>query len=496
MAKLVIVGLGPGDPGLISTAVWDELRQASPLLLRTEEHFAVQALRDAGLSFASYDHVYEKKDSFAEVYEEIAKDVIAKAAGAARPVYAVPGSPVVAERTVAIIRSAAAAAGLDIKLLPGVSFLDVAYDRLGIDPVDGLAVIDAFDIGRLASPSAVGMVVSQVYSRQVASELKLSLAKLYGDEYEIVVLHRLTLPGETVRRIPLYELDRLTDIDHLTTVYVPPRLSGNAGLPLGPLVDVMARLRSPGGCPWDIEQTHASLRRYMIEEVYEVLEAVEMADDACLCEELGDLLLQIVFHAQIAAERGAFSIADVVERVAGKLVHRHPHVFGDVIVRSADDVVVNWEKIKAREKKGLRPSVLDGVPRGLPSLMRAFKLQTKAAKVGFDWDSPAPVWDKVAEELGELRRAVQSGAKDAIESEMGDLLFAIVNLARFLGVEPEVALTAANNKFLRRFRYVEEAVQRSGKPWNAFSLQELDAFWEEAKAAEARTDRRSRSHLT
>jgi tetrapyrrole methylase family protein/MazG family protein len=247
------------------------------------------------------------------------------------------------------------------------------------------------------------------------------------------------------------------------------------------VIDIMARLRSPGGCVWDIEQNHRSLRRYIVEEVYEVLEAIDLAEGDKLCEELGDLLLQIVFHARIAEECGEFSVQDVVDTVTDKMVRRHPHVFGDISVRDAAEVIVNWERIKRREHPGERPSVLDGVPKGLPSLMRAFKLQAKAAKVGFDWNSVAPVWEKIYEELDELREAADGGPKEAVEGELGDVLFSVVNLARFFDIEPETALNVTNNKFIRRFARVEAAVKGRGLKWKDFTLEQLDDLWNEAK---------------
>lgn len=253
---------------------------------------------------------------------------------------------------------------------------------------------------------------------------------------------------------------------------------------LDPLTDVMARLRSPGGCMWDLEQTHSTLRRYMVEEVYEVLEAIDNRDSAALCEELGDLLLQIVFHARIAEEGGQFSIQDVIDEVTAKMVRRHPHVFGEVLVRNADEVLTNWDEIKKREKSHTRRTVLDGVPQGLPSLMRAYKLQMKAAKVGFDWDNINDVWGKLQEEWDELKQAVASGDDKAVAEEMGDLLFAAVNLARFLKVEPETVLNLTNNKFINRFRYVEARVVESGQGWETFTLKDLDKFWQDVKIFE------------
>ncbi|MBQ5636042.1 MAG: nucleoside triphosphate pyrophosphohydrolase, partial [Selenomonadales bacterium] len=227
-----------------------------------------------------------------------------------------------------------------------------------------------------------------------------------------------------------------------------------------------------------------SLRRYMIEEVYEAIEAIENEDAPLLCEELGDLLLQIVFHARVAEECGEFSMQDVIDGVTEKMIRRHPHVFGDISVRDAGEVLVNWEAIKAKEKEGKRTSALDGVSPGLPALMAAFKLQKKAAKVGFDWTEVKDVWEKVREELGELAEASAEGDIKAVEEEFGDVLFSLVNLSRFLHIEPETSLTAANHKFRRRFTFIEDKVHELGKKWDDMTLAEMDKLWEQAKLEE------------
>ena len=252
------------------------------------------------------------------------------------------------------------------------------------------------------------------------------------------------------------------------------------------LVRVMARLRSPDGCPWDREQTHRSLRPYMVEEVYEALEAVDEEDWRRLCDELGDVLLQVVFHAQLASERGDFDIGDVCDKIVWKLKRRHPHVFADSIADTPDEVIDRWEKLK-REEDGYqdRESAVDGIPASLPALQRAHKLQKRASRAGFDWDEIAGPRAKIDEELQEVDEAAGGGA-DArtVEDEVGDLLFAVVNLARFLDVEPEGALRRANERFSRRFRAVE---QRAGgsRRLREMDLEEMDQLWERAKAEEA-----------
>ena len=230
-------------------------------------------------------------------------------------------------------------------------------------------------------------------------------------------------------------------------------------------------------CPWDKKQTHESLKRYLLEETYEVLDAIDRKDWEALKEELGDLLLQPVFHAKIAEENGKFNIDDVIDHLCRKLIERHPHVFGEEKADSAEEVLKNWEKRKLEK----RNSVLEGVPKAMPALMRAEKLQKKASKVGFDWKEPSQVEEKVKEEWKEFWQALKEGKKKKIEHEFGDLLFALVNLARFIKIDPEQALQKANERFLKRFSYVEKKVKESGKKWEEFTLEELDKFWEEAK---------------
>jgi len=250
------------------------------------------------------------------------------------------------------------------------------------------------------------------------------------------------------------------------------------------LVEIMRKLRGPGGCPWDAEQTHESLKRYLIEETYEVVEAIDHKDSELLKEELGDLLLQPIFHAAIAEERGEFCMDDVIDAICDKLIRRHPHVFGDQVVKSADEQVERWEQIKGQEKRGKRKSALDGIPPHMPALMKAQKLTEKAARVGFDWDHVDQVFAKVTEELRELEAAMIEGSQERMEAELGDLLFALVNLGRFLSLNPEEALGKTIGRFTRRFSYIEDALQGRGRQMQETSLEEMDLLWEEAKRME------------
>ena len=250
--------------------------------------------------------------------------------------------------------------------------------------------------------------------------------------------------------------------------------------PFDRLVEIMHRLRRE--CPWDRKQTRESLKPYLIEEAYEVLDAIESGDVEKLKEELGDLMLQVVFHAEIAREKGEFDIYQVIEFLCNKLIYRHPHVFGDLKVKDAEEVLKNWEKLKQKEKNH-QGSVLDGVPKELPALIQAFRLQEKAAKVGFDWERTEDVKAKVEEEWEELKEAMETGDKERIEEELGDLLFAIANLARFLGVDPESALRKCNSRFKERFGFIERRLREEGKRPEDVSLEYMDRLWEEAKEA-------------
>ena len=267
-----------------------------------------------------------------------------------------------------------------------------------------------------------------------------------------------------------------------------PPMSGET-LPL--LTSLMARLRSPGGCPWDREQTHDTLKTYLVEEVYEVIEAIESGDTPAFREELGDLLLQIVFHSQIAEEGGCFNMDDVIRTIHDKLIRRHPHVFADLDVKTSSEVLHNWEAIKAREKQqGLSlsssdvRSVLDGTPDNLPPLAHACQLTSRAARVGFDWKAAEDILDKLAEETGELRRGMARGDRREIAGEIGDLLFVVVNLARHLHVDPEVALRRTNRKFIKRFRYIEEQIRKQGRRMQDATLEEMDRLWDQSKGLE------------
>jgi len=477
---IVVVGLGPGNPDQITLEAWRIIEGASEVYLRTSRHPAVAGLPQ-GTIYHSFDHFYEAYASFAEVYEQIAQAVLELGRRPQGVVFAVPGHPLVGETSVLRILELARGCGLDARVVAGVSFLEPTITALGIDPIEGLQICDATILAQRHHPNLdpdVGALVAQVYNRHLASEVKMTLMSLYHDEHPVKLVCAAGTAQSQVRELPLYALDRQNDLDHLTSVYIPPLADRGS---LASFQDVVVRLRAPGGCPWDRQQTHQSLRSHLLEETYEVLAALDADDMQALKEELGDLLLQIMLHAQIASEDGDFKLTDSVQHIIAKLIRRHPHVFGEITVGSTEEVLRNWEQIKREERADKLVSLLAGVPEALPALSRAIEMQRRAARVGFDWPDAEQVLSKLNEELEELRQA--SDAKSRA-MELGDLLFSLVNLARWYEIDPESALRETNQRFAHRFAAIERRAAEVGRPLEEMSLAEMDALWEEAKSHE------------
>jgi len=477
---ITIVGLGPGDALHITREAWSALEKADEVYLRTEQHPAVKGLPDH-LSLKSFDHVYEQAQSFDQVYDTIAAQVVRLGQRPQGVVYAVPGHPLVGESTVTRILKLAEQTGLTVRIVNGVSFIAPILVSLRMDALNGLQMADAIEMAAQYHPPLnpdVPAIIGQVYSREVATEVKLTLMNQYPDDHPVKLMHAMGTDQERVETLPLYELDHRDDVGHLTALYVPPLARPGA---FETFQDTIAHLRAPEGCPWDREQTHQSLRRNLLEETYEVLNALDADDMDALREELGDLLLQIVLHSQIAVEDGEFSLSDVIASIDAKIKRRHPHVFGDIKVSGVGDVVANWEAIKKGERAengNGHKSALDGVPRDLPALAQAEAYSDRASRVGFDWPSLDGVLDKVAEEMREIRAADN---REERAEEFGDLLFALVNAARWMRIDPEAALRTANAEFAARFRDVEAQARAQSRDLEGMSLADLDGLWKLAK---------------
>ncbi|WP_270182899.1 nucleoside triphosphate pyrophosphohydrolase [Alkalihalobacillus sp. CinArs1] len=478
--KITIIGTGAGDFDQLSIGSYRTLQSAERVYARTLDHPVIQELMNEGLEIHGFDHIYEGNESFEETYRTIVDNLWAEAKKGSL-VYAVPGHPMMAEATVQLLLNESVDQGIDVEVAGGQSFLDALFTAVRIDPIEGCQILDATRFTRNEVQVRNHLIFVQVYDQFTASNVKLTLMELLPDDYEVTVLQAAGSKEEKVTSVPLFELDRTVEVNNLTAVYVPP-VQEEALLyrDFSWLRQVVATLRGPEGCPWDKKQTHESLKKYLLEESYEVIEAIDSGDVDHLAEELGDVLLQVMLHAQIGEDEGMFSVDDVIYYLNEKLIRRHPHVFGEEKAHTAEEVAGLWNSVKAQEKESM-PSKLDGITKGLTGLMRASELQKAAAKVGFDWDEAEPIWDKVKEELDEFHDAVTHRTHELREEELGDLLFAIVNLARFYKIDPEVAVHRTNHKFEKRFQYIEKCVEENNEKIEDLALEVLDRYWEEAK---------------
>jgi len=489
--SITIVGLGSGDENQLSLGIWKKIQQSEQLYLRTIQHPVVQFLEENKIRFHSFDHLYESFDSFPEVYDAIVMELTQVVLSNEKDaVYAVPGHPMLAESTVQLLKKQCEQLEIELHILGGESFLDQSFLRFGFDPIDGFQLLDATDMKSSLLQPQLHTIIAQVYDSIVASDVKLTLMEIYPDDYEVVVGHALGVTGqEQIRKIPLYELDHDQTYGNLSLIWVP--LSSDEkilNLSFGRLKEIVNILRSPEGCPWDREQTHQSIRKNLIEETYEVLETIDEQDYEAMCEELGDLLMQVMLHAQMEEEVGSFTINDVVSGLNEKLIRRHPHVFGNTSANNSEEALQNWDQMKKEEKKekGIdveNLSLLSGVPSGLPSLMKAVEYQKRAAKVGFDWETIDQVFAKVDEEMRELKDEIHTpNQTDGIKEELGDLLFSLINVSRFLKIDPDEAIRLANQKFLYRFSFIEKELRLRGEEIEQTSLLVMEEIWQKAKS--------------
>ncbi|SDO59772.1 nucleoside triphosphate pyrophosphohydrolase [Alkalicoccus daliensis] len=478
-----IVGLGAGEMDQLPLGIYKRLLQEKEVLIRTKDHPLVSDLEQEGVVFHSFDALYENTEHFEQVYIQIAEEVLAQAREKGEVTYAVPGHPLVAEMTVQLLLHQPE---IPVTVEGGQSFLDAMFTALQIDPNDGFQLVDGTAMHPEDLMLTQHIIVSQVFDEMSAAQVKIGLMERYPDSYPVTVVTAAGTSEEKLLTVPLFEVDRVAALSNLTALYLAPVQEEQLLYrEFSSLRQVIRTLRGPDGCPWDKKQTHQSLKRYAVEEVYELLEAIDEEDDDHIVEELGDVLLQVMLHAQIGEDEGYFDVADVIEHVTEKMIRRHPHVFGETDAEDAEEVLANWEEIKKSEKQGeSRESELDGIPKALPALLQAAKLQKKAARVGFDWGEAAPMWAKVEEEISEWKQELTAGNEAAAVEELGDVLFAFVNIARFYKIDPEEALQQTNRKFSRRFRHIETRLQEENRSINEESLAALDELWEEAKKIE------------
>jgi tetrapyrrole methylase family protein/MazG family protein len=482
---ITLLGLGPGDPALFTQEAAQLLQNISELFLRTIHHPAVEGL-PGSLEIHSFDDLYDQLASFDEVYDQIIEKVLELGRRDQGVVYAVPGHPFVAEATCPEIVRRANKEGLPVRVIQGLSFIEPALTALGIDALPYLGILDALEIAGAHTPpfpSDSPALIAQVYSKTVASELKLTLMEAYPDDHPVKLVHAAGTSQQMIEDLPLHAIDQSQNIGLITCLYLPPLEKGTS---FEAFQEIIAHLRAPNGCPWDREQTHQSLRTNLLEETYEALDALDDNDPEKMREEFGDLLLQITLHAQIANEAGEFNINQVLKAVYDKIIRRHPHVFGDWKVSGVENVLQNWEKLKAEERAsihkengGTEKGLLDGVAKALPALSQAEEIQRRAARVGFDWPDTRGVIDKINEECQELLHAEDLASRS---DELGDLLFAVVNLARHYEIDAESALRQTNTRFRKRFAHIENTARQQGKNLTDLTLDEMEILWQEAKS--------------
>ncbi|MCB0112849.1 MAG: MazG family protein [Caldilineaceae bacterium] len=437
-ADIVIVGLGPGDVGNMPLAVWQILHTTDQVILRTERHPGVDVLRRS-VAFETCDDLYESHADFADVYAAIVQRVLDRAQRG-RVVYAVPGHPWIGEMTTPRIITAAVAAGLSVDVLGGASFVEPSWAAVGVDPMDGSQIVDGMLLAQRHHPQIdvnLPALIAQVYARHVASDVKLVLLNAYPPEHPVTLIHAAGTSGARTETVPLHEMDHRDDFDHLTSVYVPS-ISRSS---LVDLQELIAHLRAPEGCPWDQEQTLSSLKGFLLDETAETVEAIDNEDDDHTVEELGDLLGIVAMIAQVGSEEGRFQMADAIRTTVEKLTRRHPHVFGEANFENMDNLYVQWDEIKAQERKakGQAPKGPLDLPASLPALEKARQMQSKAEKAGL------LNRQELAQENPALAALLPAGTT---EEDLGRVLWQLVAVAKRLDLEPESALRS----FAVRFR--------------------------------------------
>ncbi len=468
---IYLVGLGTGSAHELSSHALGALRRARRVLVSTPDHPALTTLRLTGIAYEGLPQTTP---------EEIAERILRTAREEAPLAYALPGNPLVAEPSVQHLLERARTEGIAVRLVPSRSFIEPTLEAVQAVMTTGLQILDASALPTLVPNPQLPQLYYNLHSPEVAQTLQSQLRRFYPDEFACTLVHSAGNEGATeVQSIPIGALTQAR-WDTLTSLFVPAcpkrerRFEGFDGL-----VDVVSALRAPNGCPWDKEQTHESLKGHLIEESYEVLEAIEQGTPEDLREELGDLLLQVMMHSQIASERGDFDVHQVIQHLIDKLVSRHPHVFGEVSAENAEQVLKNWDAIKRQQKQ--HESILEGVPKAMPALLRALEVSKRAARVGFEWQDIQGVMDKLHEEQQELQQAIGTGDAQRIASEIGDLLFTVVNIARHAKLDPEECLRTMVDRFTARFQWMEHTAQAQGSELQTLSPDEWEDLWQQAK---------------
>jgi len=476
---ITLLGLGPGDAHLLTREAQDWLESIQEIYLRTEQHPVVNSLPEH-LVIISGDEFYEQFAAFEDVYEAIITTVLELGKRPAGVTYAVPGDPFVAEETCPEIYKRAQEKGLPVRVIHGLSFLEPTFKALENDPFPDLVLVDAMRLSMRQTPGfspTKPALIAQIYSRMMASDVKLTLMGVYPDSHPVKLVHGAGTNEEIVESLPLHSIDHSPHLGLLSSLFVPPMSAHSS---FESFQEIIARLRAPDGCPWDREQTHLSLRPFLLEETYETLDALDHEDMAALKEELGDLLLQIILHAQIASEDGDFTIHDVLEGIGEKLIRRHPHVFSRVQVEDVTGVIRNWESIKAEERRERhdesKNGKLDGVPNALPALSQAQAVIDRVKRDEFD------VLDKEGDPTILVQRfnALQHPEVEEIKVIFGKLLLSISVFAYQHGMDSESLLRETLARFRSRYSNMEALAEKKGKSIVSLTLDEKSVLWRQA----------------
>lgn len=498
--SLTIVGLGPGDPKHLTLEASDILSAANVLYVQTNNHFSLDSLRQRfdHLEIRFLDDIFDSSTSMQAGHGRVAAHLL-ELATAESVTFGLPGSAAASERVVGLLTSLAAARSLSVRVVPGLGYIEAISSAVSLYEADWLTILDALEISVSSSANALGespnehvysaiktpvttspVLITDLHSAAITRLVIDWLTRFWPEGHDVLLVRdagtsRSRVEHHRLRCVPMEEIEGHDAL-------VIPAISQTADVrTLDGLLNVTRALRAPGGCAWDREQTHDTLKTHLLEETYEVVEALDRHDYSGLAEELGDLMFQIAIHSQIAAEHHEFDIQDVLAGISSKLIRRHPHVFGNLNLPTSAAVLARWETLKQIEKPD-RESILSSIPEAMPALQYSYAVQKRVAHQGFDWESIDDVLAKVDEELGELRQALSAQeTHERVLEELGDLIFVLATVGRRLKLDPEEALRKSNRKFVERFKHVEQASKQSGKSLREFSPQELDALWRLAK---------------
>lgn len=459
-----IVGLGYGSIDDLTISTYKILKEANSVFIKNKDFKIVDCLSEEGIEF---------KDS-SELFNNIKKYELEKN----DVVYALPGSTSDNKEDTDFVINLCKENNLDYKIYPGLGIKELIQDCLN-RTVGDIRLINSSCIDKDQITRHNENVIINIFSKEVAEKVKVKLEKIYNPDIKIYYISNDKKSSD----MRLSEIDSISDFNEFNIIYVPKDSEGKKGI--DDLIEIVNILRSENGCPWDKEQTHESIKKCIVEESYEVLDAIEQDNKEAFVEELGDVLFQVIFHASLGRDNSEFDMLDITDGIANKMIYRHPHVFGEVNVKDTAEVLVNWDELKKSEKNfESLTDELNGVAKAFPALLRAKKIQNKAKKVGFDWDNVEDVIEKVKEELNEVIDVYKSENMVRIKEEIGDLLFSCVNVSRFLNVDAEDALNSTTDKFIKRFSYMEKKSKENNLSLEEMSLEDMDKLWDEAKKLE------------